>query len=143
MSEDHRYLLGPGTTTRAIAQRLNLDKSLIGVDLIYQNKLIGKDLSESEILAQIKSKKTRLIITPIGQQGFLFGRGNQQLSASVINQIGVENIIIIATPQKIQSLQNQPLLVDTGDEATNTLLTDYFKIITGHRENIVYRVTGA
>jgi len=141
MSDDYLYIIGPGTTTRAVMERLNLDCSLLGIDLVYKKKLAGKDLNESELLEKIKGKKAKLIITPIGGQGYLLGRGNQQISPEVICQVGKHNIVIIATKQKINSLQGRPLLVDTGDRATDKLLNDYFKVITGYREAIVYKVT--
>jgi len=141
MSAEYFYVIGPGTTTRAVMERLNLDSSLLGIDLVYKKRLAGKDLNESELLEKIKGKKAKLIITPIGGQGYLLGRGNQQISPEIIQQVGKNNIIIIATKHKINSLQGRPLLVDTGDRATDELLEDYFKVITGYREVIVYKVT--
>ena len=113
---------------------------MLGVDLIHEKKLIGKDLCESELLEKVNGKKSKLIVTPIGGQGFVLGRGNQQLSPEVIACIGRANIIIIATRQKIDSLCGRPLLVDTGDTTTNEHLEGYFKIVTGYRETVVYRV---
>nr|MDO8134660.1 ATP-NAD kinase family protein [Candidatus Njordarchaeum guaymaensis] len=139
MSDDLYYIIGPGTTTKTIIQKLNLDSSLLGVDLVYKKKLVDKDLNERLLLEQIKAKKTKLIITPIGGQGYLLGRGNQQISPRVIEQVGRDNIIVVATRNKIDSLHGRPLLIDTGDEATDNLLRGYFKIVTGYKESIIYK----
>jgi predicted polyphosphate/ATP-dependent NAD kinase len=141
MSDEFYYIVGPGTTTRAIMEKLNLEDTLLGIDLIHKEKLVGKDLNEADLLQKIKGKKAKLIITPIGGQGYLFGRGNQQISPAVLKHVGKDNIIIVATKHKINSLCGRPLLVDSGDKATDRLLDDYFRIITGYREAIIYRAT--
>ncbi len=141
MSDEFYYIIGPGTTTRAIMEKLDLDYSLLGVDIVYRKRLAGKDLSESELLEKINGKKTKMIVTPIGGQGYLFGRGNQQISPEVVECVGKENIIIIATKHKINSLCGSPLLVDMGDETADRLFNDYFRVITGYREYVIYKVT--
>lgn len=109
------YLIGPGTTTRAIAENINQPKTLLGVDLYYDKKLIAQDLNEQEILEHIRGHKVKLIVTPIGAQGFVFGRGNLQLSPEVLSTIGMENILIIATKYKVSTLPQRKLRCDSRD----------------------------
>jgi len=140
MSDSFHYIIGPGTTTRTIMEKLDLDYSLLGIDVVFKKRLVGKDLNEKEILSLIKGKQSKLVLTPIGGQGYLLGRGNQQVSPEVISFVGKENIIIIATPNKINSLAGRPLFVDSGDEETDKLLSGYFRVLTSYRDSIIYKV---
>jgi len=107
------YIIGPGTTTRTIADLLDSKKTLLGVDLFCNKKAIANDVNEKQILEEIAGKTAQIIVTPIGGQGFIFGRGNQQISPEVILNVGLDNIIVIATEGKLRSLRS--LRVDTGD----------------------------
>jgi predicted polyphosphate/ATP-dependent NAD kinase len=140
MSDTCHYIIGPGTTTRAIMEKLELDHSLLGIDVVYKKRLFGKDLNEEEILSLIKGKQNKLILTPIGGQGYLLGRGNQQISPEVLSHVGKDNIIIVATPNKINSLSGRPLLLDSGDGETDKILSGYYRVLTSYRDSIIYRV---
>jgi len=138
MMPDVIYIIGPGTTTRTIGDLLDAKKTLLGVDLFCDKKLIAKDVNERQILEGIKGKTARIIITPIGGQGFIFGRGNQQISSEVIRRVGLDKIVVIATEGKLRSLRS--LRVDTGDPSLDSTLRErLFKVITDYRiEHIMH-----
>jgi predicted polyphosphate/ATP-dependent NAD kinase len=142
MQDGVLYILGPGTTTRAIATRLGLPKTLVGVDVITRQALVAADVSERQLLSLLAGRSARIVVTPIGGQGFLFGRGNQQISSQVIQNVGRENIIVVSLQSKLAALRGQALLVDTGDPATDRLLGGYLPVITGYRERVIYQVKG-
>ena len=140
MQEGVIYILGPGTTTRAITTRLGLQKTLIGVDVITRQKLVAADVNERQLLSLLEKFHARIIVTPIGGQGFLFGRGNQQISPQVIQKVGRGNIIVICLQSKLNALRGRALLVDTGDSQTDRMLSGFIPVITGYRERVIYRV---
>lgn len=141
MEPDTYYIIGAGTTTRGIMELLGLKNTLIGVDLICNKELVAGDLGGKELLSLIKGKRTKLIVTITGGQGYLFGRGNQQLTPEVIREVGRENIMIIATKTKLAALSGRPLLVDTYDEELNRSLCGYYKVISACGEAIVCKVS--
>jgi predicted polyphosphate/ATP-dependent NAD kinase len=145
------YILAPGTTTRAIAEVLGVDKTLLGVDVVALEeletgdgeraiRLVAGDVNEAQLLALIEGREARIVVTPIGGQGYLFGRGNQQISPRVIERVGRENVVVVSTPDKLHALGTQPLLVDTGDRAVDEMLSGYVMVVTGYNERAVRRV---
>jgi predicted polyphosphate/ATP-dependent NAD kinase len=138
--DDSYYIIGPGTTTRPILTNLGLNKTLVGVDVVCKRKLVIADANEKSLLELLENHTAKVVVTPIGGQGFLFGRGNQQISSKVIQNIGKENIKIVSVIEKILSLKGRPLLVDTGDKDTDASLSGYMEVITGYRERIIYPV---
>jgi predicted polyphosphate/ATP-dependent NAD kinase len=142
MESDCLYLIGPGTTTQAVMNALSLDSTLLGFDAIVDGQLLGQDLNEKQLLALTQSfpNKTKAVITLIGGQGHILGRGNQQLSPAVIKNVGIENIIIIATKTKITELEGRPLQVDSNDPELDRSLIGYRQVITGYHDAIMYPV---
>lgn len=141
MDPNALYILGPGTTVKAITDLLGLEKTLLGVDLMVNFKLLAKDVSERDILKTLDSgkfNKAYIIVSPIGGQGFIFGRGNQQISSEVIRRVGVNNIIVIATKNKISNLSE--LHVDTGDDEIDAKLKGYRRIIVDYREEKILKI---
>lgn len=134
------YVLGPGTTVMPIADLMGIKKTLLGVDVVKDGQLKAKDVNEKQLLSEIRGEETRLIVTVIGGQGFVFGRGNQQISPKVIRDVGRENIIIVATPEKLASLVGHPLKVDTGDSQLDEELKGYYKIHTGYGKRTLYKI---
>jgi predicted polyphosphate/ATP-dependent NAD kinase len=131
------YIIGPGTTSRTIGDLLEVKKTLLGVDLFYKKKLLSKDVNEAKILKEIK-EEAQIIVTPIGGQGFIFGRGNQQISPKVIRKVGLENIIVIATKNKLRGLKR--LRVDTGDPKIDDELRGTIEVVTDYREIQTMRI---
>lgn len=140
MEEDCLYIIGTGTTTRAIMEELGLRNTLLGIDAVYNRELSGSDLNELQLLNIIEGKKAKIVVGVIGGQGYIFGRGNQQISSKVIKKVGKKNIIIIATMDKILSLRGDPLLVDTGDAEVDRMLTGYVQVISGLGERIILKI---
>jgi len=140
MEEGVLYILGPGTTTKAIADELGVESTLLGVDAIRDGELVGADLNETEILEYLGDRPAEIIVSVIGGQGCVFGRGNQQLSPSVLGRVGTENVTIVATEEKILSLEDNRLFVDTPDTELNQELSGYRKVRTGRNERMVVSV---
>ena len=138
---DGTYILGPGSTVERIAERLGVKKTLLGVDAVKgDGTLLGRDVNEKALLNLVSKGSTRIIISPIGGQGFLFGRGNQQISPEIIRRVGVENIIVVGSGSKIEALHPRRLLTDSGDEETDGQLRGYRRVITGYKEEMVVKV---
>jgi predicted polyphosphate/ATP-dependent NAD kinase len=141
LKPDRLYLVGAGSTTRPLMQLLGLESSLLGVDAVKDGRLIGKDLTEKQILKILSNERVSVIVTPIGGQGYVFGRGNLQFSPAVLSKIDKNDIYILATPGKIHGLEGAPLLLDTGDALLDATLSGHYRIITGYHQHVMYRVS--
>lgn len=145
MEDEMLYFIGAGTTTAAVMDELGLKNSLLGVDVVLNRELIASDVDEAAILALLegesnKDRVAKIIVTAIGGQGHIFGRGNQQFSPTVIAKVGAVNIIVIATNEKLRSLQGRPLLLDTGSVQLDEELAGVKQIITGFEQRTLYKL---
>ena len=140
MAANAVYLIGPGTTTRAVTERLGLPSTLLGFDAVKNNVLIGSDLSEADLYELVTKEDCHLVLTVIGGQGHLFGRGNQQLSPRILRALGMERITVIATKSKLYDLLPASLVSDTGDEELDQAFCGYVRVVTGYHDAVIFPV---
>lgn len=134
MPKDATWILGPGTTVKCVADLLGIDKTVLGVD-VYRDGNVVLDVDERRILEEVKDwENAWIVLSPIGHQGILLGRGNQQISPEIIKRVGRERILVVATKSKLQSIEGNVLRVDTGDSETDELLRGYGRVVTDYRE---------
>lgn len=135
-----RYLLGPGGTMAALAQELGVAKTPLGVDVVLDGRVVRAGASEAELLDEVRHGPAKAVVTVIGGQGFLLGRGNQQLSARVLRALGDDPLIVVAPEQKLIDLGGRALLVDTGDADVDAALAGYVRVVTGPSASSIYPV---
>ena len=143
MEDGVLYIVGPGSTTRAIMDQLELPDTLLGVDVVKDRQRIAADVTESQLweLIQDETQPVKIIVTIIGGQGNLFGRGNQQLSPRILRRVGKENLIVAATAGKLNELDGSPLHVDTGDPDLDAELAGYIRVVVGYEQTSIYKVS--
>ena len=134
------YILGPGTTTQRILSHLGLAGTLLGVDAILDRKVLGLDLAGAQVAELVRGRPAQIIVSVIGGQGYIFGRGNQQIGPDAIRGVGRDNIIVVATQRKLASLEGGRLLADTGDRALDEQLQGYMRVRTGPGQSAMMRV---
>jgi predicted polyphosphate/ATP-dependent NAD kinase len=141
MDPDRAYILGPGTTTARVLRALGLSGTLLGVDVVRGGRMVIADAGEAELLEVIGGGPATIIAGVVGGQGFLFGRGNQQISAEVIRQVGIDNIEILADAAKLSQLSPPWLRVDTGDQDVDRLLAGYRKVHVAPQRATILKIS--
>jgi len=134
------YILWPGTTTARVLHHLGLEGTLLGVDAVLDGAVIGRDLASRALEELVQRRPARLILGIVGGQGFVFGRGNQQISAPVIRAIERHNIILLASQHKLLALGEPLLRADTGDPDVDALLAGYIRVRTAPGRSTLMRV---
>ncbi|NZA27970.1 ATP-NAD kinase family protein [Luteimonas sp. SJ-92] len=140
MRDGRVYILGPGTTTRRLADALGIPSTLLGVDAVLDRQAVGLDLNEQALLRIIEGHEAEIIVSVLGGQGSLFGRGNQQISAEVIRKVGRDGIKVLSTVEKLINLPTRALQVDTGDAEIDAMLTGHIPVITGPNRTALVKV---
>lgn len=145
MDDDALYIMGSGSTVAAVMDELKLPNTLLGVDLIQAGQVLANDVTAAELEGYLQKHQgpVQLVVTVIGGQGHIFGRGNQQLSPAVIRLVGKDNIRVIASKTKLEALGQRPLLVDTGDAELDTELSGLIRVTTGYHDEVFVRVEAA
>ncbi len=142
MDSDALYLMGSGSTVATLMASMGLEPTLLGIDLVRNGELLAADVSENQILEMLANAPlAKIVVTAIGGQGHIFGRGNQPLSPKVIRRVGVRNIVIVATRSKLAGLERRPLLVDTGDALLDEALAGMKSILVGYDDRVLYQVS--
>lgn len=138
------YLIGPGSTTKAVMDELGLPDTLLGVDAVLDGRLIASDLNAADIrqLLDSHSGEVNIIVTVIGGQGNLFGRGNQQFSPDILRRVGRRNIIVISGGDKLAALEGRPLRLDTGDPELDAAFSGYLEVIVDDSQYTLVKVSG-
>jgi predicted polyphosphate/ATP-dependent NAD kinase len=143
MDHETLYIIGCGTTPKAIMDELGLPNTLLGVDVVLGRELIAIDVTAPQLeglLEQYPHHPVVLLITAIGGQGHIIGRGNQQLSATVLRRVTKPQTVILITPSKLAELEHRPLLMDSGDVALDAQWAGLITVHTGYRQTAVYPI---
>ncbi|RUO21945.1 ATP-NAD kinase family protein [Aliidiomarina haloalkalitolerans] len=146
MEDDAWYIMGSGSTVEFIMQELGLPNTLLGVDLIRNQSVVASDVTGAELeqwvaQAQAQEQPVYLVLTLIGGQGHVFGRGNQQLTPAVIRAVGRERFVVVASKSKLQQLNGRPLRVDTGDAKLDQELSGFIPVVTGYHDRTLMAIT--
>jgi len=140
---DRLMILACGTTTRRVRRAMGFDGTLLGVDVVLGGRPIALDVNEAQLLRLLDragEAGAGILASVTGGQGFLFGRGNQQISAEVIRRIGRGGIMVMTGAQKLAALDPPVLHVDTGDASVDAMLAGYIQVHTAPGQRMVMRI---
>lgn len=133
------WVMGPGSTTLGLLEAMGLEGTLLGVDVLKGGQLIGRDVTEQQLWDLVQgAEDVRILVTAIGGQGHILGRGNQQISPRIVRAAGLQNLIVIATKSKLKTLEGRPFLLDSGDAELDEQLTGLRRVLSGYREEMLY-----
>jgi len=134
------HVIGPGTSAGAVMQAMGERPSLLGADAVRDGRVVARDATAAELERLAGDGPVRLILGVTGQQGFLIGRGNQQISAALVARAGREGITVLATEGKLQALAVPRLWVDTGAPELDAALAGFIRVRTGAGRSMMMRL---
>ena len=138
---DTLFVMGSGSTVNGIMLELGLNNTLLGVDVVKGMSVVANDVSAAQLEQLLPDNKTKIVVTLIGGQGHIFGRGNQQLSPNVIKHTGRDNLLVVATKAKLKNLEGRPIVTDTSDPMLDASLSGRIDVITGYKDHVLYPIT--
>jgi predicted polyphosphate/ATP-dependent NAD kinase len=133
-------LLGPGSTVATVAERMGYQSSLLGVDIVDGGKVVVADANSHQIRQRVADRRTQVVVTPIGGQGVILGRGNQQIDSEVLRRLPMDDLLVVGAPSKLASLGGGRLYVDLSTPDLNTRWSGPRRVIVGHRQEAVLEV---
>lgn len=140
MDVEALYVIGPGTSARAVAEAAGQTSTTLGVDAMIGRKIVAHDVDSASLLRLAKDRKLRVVLGVTGQQGFLLGRGNQQIGIELLRKAGRERLMILATEDKLTQLSQPRLLVDTGAPDLDAQLAGFVRVTTGKGREMMMRI---
>lgn len=140
MKPDVLYLVGPGATAKRVLAALGLEGTLLGVDAVRDGRMVGTDVSEQQALELAGAGQVGVVVGVTGQQGFVFGRGNQQIGPELIRRAGIDRIIVVAGAGKLAVLPEPLLRIDTGDPELDHSMRGYTRVRVGSGQCMMMRM---
>ena len=140
MTDGVLHIIGPGTSAGAVSQALGFAPSLLGVDALLDGRQVAREATAAELTALAGDRPVRLILGVTGRQGFLLGRGNQQIGPDLIRRAGRSGLTILATEDKLMALETARLWVDTGDPGLDAELAGFVRVQTGAARFTMMRI---
>ncbi len=140
MDPETLYIIGPGTSAGAVAKALGIESSILGIDAVLGGELVASDANSDELEAAARGRSVQIILGVTGRQGFLLGRGNQQIGPELIKRAGRDGLIVIATEDKLAALARPRLWIDTDDPELDKNLAGFLRVKTARGREMVMRV---
>ena len=140
MDDRTLYIIGPGTSAGSVVSAAGQTPTILGVDAMLNREVVARDADDATLQRLAEDRDVRIVLGVTGQQGFLLGRGNQQIGPALITKAGRDGLIILATEDKLTALAQPRLLVDTGDPDLDATLEGFVRVSSGANRQMMMRI---